>query len=383
MEASARAAERFRRLIEVGRGVLAELDVETVLQSVVEASRELTGARYAALGVLDEPKETLERFIYVGIDDDTRRTIGDLPRGRGVLGELIRHPKPLRLADVGSHPHSYGFPPGHPPMGSFLGVPISIRGEAYGNVYITEKSGGQEFTDADEEAMVILADWAAIAIATAQTVEQGRLRERVEAAERERHHWAHELHDEALQQLAAIRLDLASALRSAPEQGESQPLREAARHTVDRLEGEIDNLSRLINELRPVPLETLGLRRALAALAEETADQTGIAVDARIDLPEPLSPDAERTVYRLCQESLTNVAKHSEAGRAELAVAQVNGALTLRVSDDGAGFDPSGVSSGVGLRGMRERVEVLGGTFEIVSRAGEGTEVSARVPIQS
>ena len=188
--------------------------------------------------------------------------------------------------------------------------------------------------------MVILADWAAIAIATAQTVEQGRLRERVEAAERERHHWAHELHDEALQQLAAIRLHLAAALRSAPEQSESQPLREAARHTVDRLEGEIDNLSRLINELRPVPLETLGLRRALEALAEETADQTGIAVDAQIDLPEPLSPDAERTVYRLCQESLTNVAKHSEAGRAELAVAQVNGALTLKVSDYGVASTP-------------------------------------------
>ncbi len=383
MEASARAAERFRRLIEIGRGVLAELDLETVLQSVVEAARELTGARYAALGVLDEPKESLERFIHVGIDDETRRVIGDLPRGRGVLGELIRDPKPLRLADVGSHPHSYGFPPGHPPMGSFLGVPISIRGEAYGNLYITEKGGGQEFTDADEEAMVILADWAAIAIATAQTVKQGRLRERVEAAERERHHWAHELHDEALQQLAAIRLQLAAALRSVPAESDSDPVHEAARHTVDRLEEEIDNLSRLINELRPVPLETLGLKRALEALAEETTDQTGIAVDAQIDLPETLSADTERTVYRLFQESLTNVVKHSEAGRAELAVAQVNGALTLKVSDDGGGFDPSGVSSGVGLRGMRERVEVLGGTFEIVSRAGEGTEVSARVPIES
>jgi two-component system, NarL family, sensor histidine kinase DevS len=383
VEASPSAEDRFRRLIEVGRGVLAELDVEALLLTVVEAARELTGARYAALGVLDEAKEGLERFIHTGIDDATRRMIGDLPRGRGVLGELIRNPEPLRLAHVSDHPHSYGFPAGHPPMRSFLGVPISIRGEAYGNLYITEKAGGQEFTEADEEAMVILAGWAAIAVATAQTVERGRLRERVEAAERERHHWAHELHDEALQQLAAIRLQLAAALRSAPSGTESDPLREAARRTVIRLEEEIDNLSRLINELRPVPLETLGLRRALEALAEETTDKTGIAVDARIDVPEELPPDTERTVYRLFQESLTNVIKHSEAGRAEMAVAQVNGALTLKVSDDGAGFDPSAVSSGVGLRGMKERVEVLGGALEIVSWPGEGTEVTARVPIDS
>jgi two-component system, NarL family, sensor histidine kinase DevS len=154
---------RLRRLIDVGRGLVAQLDLEAVLREVVEVARELTGARYAALGILDEDRRELERFIYVGIDEETRTRIGDLPRGRGVLGELIRNPVPLRLREVGSHPRSYGFPPGHPPMHSFLGVPIVVRGQAYGNLYLTEKEGG-EFDDADEEAATILAEWAAVTI---------------------------------------------------------------------------------------------------------------------------------------------------------------------------------------------------------------------------
>ncbi len=154
---------RLRRLIDVGRGLVAQLDLEAVLREVVEVARELTGARYAALGILDEDRRELERFIYVGIDDEARAQIGDLPRGRGVLGELIRNPAPLRLREVGAHPRSYGFPPGHPPMHSFLGVPIVVRGQAYGNLYLTEKEGG-EFDEADEEAATILAEWAALTI---------------------------------------------------------------------------------------------------------------------------------------------------------------------------------------------------------------------------
>ena len=149
--------ERFRRLVEVGSSLLSELDLETVLRSVVEAARDLTGAEYTALGVLDAERRELERFIYVGIDDETRAAIGPLPRGRGVLGELIRNPRPLRIADVEVHPHAYGFPPGHPPMHTFLGVPITIRGEVYGNLYMTEKRGGAEFDAADEEAATTLA----------------------------------------------------------------------------------------------------------------------------------------------------------------------------------------------------------------------------------
>jgi signal transduction histidine kinase len=159
---------RLERLIDTGRTLVSELDLEAVLQRVLEEARELTSARYAALGVLDEQGSALERFLTVGIEDETHRTIGDLPRGRGVLGVLIRDPRPLRLADVGKHARSYGFPLGHPPMKSFLGVPILVRGKPYGNLYLTEKEGGDEFDEQDEEAVVVLADWAAIAIENAR-----------------------------------------------------------------------------------------------------------------------------------------------------------------------------------------------------------------------
>jgi len=166
---------RTRRLLDIGRGLVTKLSLEVVLDEILEAARELTGARYAALGVLNEERTELERFLTVGIDVKTRRTIGDLPRGRGVLGVLIDDPQPLRTDDVSGHPRSYGFPDGHPPMHGFLGVPILIRGESWGNLYLTEKEG-EGFTDGDEEAAVVLADWAATAIDNARLYETSERR---------------------------------------------------------------------------------------------------------------------------------------------------------------------------------------------------------------
>ncbi len=175
-----RLGEReLSRLLEVGRVLVSNLELESVLQHVLETARELTGATYAALGILDEAKQALERFLYVGIDEATRRAIGPLPRGLGVLGELIRDPRPLRLPDVTQHPRSYGFPPGHPPMTTFLGVPIVIRGEAFGNLYLADKAGGRQFDEADETSVVVLAEWAAIAI------DNARLYDRVERRRKE------------------------------------------------------------------------------------------------------------------------------------------------------------------------------------------------------
>jgi two-component system, NarL family, sensor histidine kinase DevS len=158
---------RLRELIDVGRSLVAEFDPEVIFRRVLEVACELTGARYAALGVLDEDRHELERFITHGIDEETRRAIGNLPRGRGVLGLLIEQPRALRLSNVGEHPRSYGFPPGHPPMTNFLGVPIVIRGHAWGNLYLTEKSGA-DFNEADEQSASILAEWAAIAVENAR-----------------------------------------------------------------------------------------------------------------------------------------------------------------------------------------------------------------------
>jgi signal transduction histidine kinase len=153
-----------RAVLSLARTVLGELNVDLVLERVLEASRDLTDATFAALGVLDETRSELARFLTLGIDEVTRRRIGHLPRGRGVLGELISNPAPLRLADVGSHPRSYGFPACHPAMRSFLGVPLLVGGEPYGNLYLTDKQDAGEFTAEDEEAVVLLAEFAGVAI---------------------------------------------------------------------------------------------------------------------------------------------------------------------------------------------------------------------------
>ena len=158
----------LRRLLGAGRSLVAHLDLEGILRELLDIAIEVTGAQYAAIGVLDEERTGLERFVTSGIDEPTHRAIGDLPRGRGVLGVLIDDPRPLRLANVGDHPQSYGFPAAHPPMSTFLGVPVLIRERAWGNLYLTEKSGGGEFTTADEVAAVALAAWAGIGIENAR-----------------------------------------------------------------------------------------------------------------------------------------------------------------------------------------------------------------------
>src|ERR1700722_3415402 len=142
-------------VLDIARSVLAELDLEVVLNRVLDSARELTGARYAALGLLGDSHTELERFLTIGIDESERERIGTLPRGRGVLGELITDPEALRLTDISEHPRSYGFPHGHPPMSSFLGVPIMIEGIPFGNLYLTEKTHGEQFTKDDEEPLAI------------------------------------------------------------------------------------------------------------------------------------------------------------------------------------------------------------------------------------
>ena len=164
-------ADRTRALVEAGIALSSELSLDSLLQKLVETVAELTGARYAALGVLDPSGQALERFITSGLDDETRTAIGDLPHGRGILGVLIRDPKPLRLHDLHADPRSVGFPPNHPPMRSFLGVPVSLRGVVYGNLYLTEKTGNADFDEDDEAAVVMLAGQAAVAIENARLYE--------------------------------------------------------------------------------------------------------------------------------------------------------------------------------------------------------------------
>jgi signal transduction histidine kinase len=174
VEAVTPSQTRLRALLETGVALTSELSLDALLQRIIESAAELTGARYAALGVIDRTGAQLERFVTHGIDAETEKTIGDLPRGRGILGVLIRDTKPLRLHDLNEDPRAVGFPPGHPPMRSFLGVPIMLRGIAYGNLYLTEKEDGEDFTDEDEELVAMLAAQAAVAIENARLYEAAR-----------------------------------------------------------------------------------------------------------------------------------------------------------------------------------------------------------------
>lgn len=168
--------QTLRRLLDAGRVVVSELDLEQVLQRVLSTASEITGARYAALGILDERRGRMERFLTHGVGDDVRRAIGDPPRGRGLLGAVIADPQPQRVDSIPHDPRSAGFPAGHPPMETFLGVPILIRGRAWGNLYLCDKHDGEPFTAADEEAVVVLAEWASIAVENARHYQRSERR---------------------------------------------------------------------------------------------------------------------------------------------------------------------------------------------------------------
>jgi signal transduction histidine kinase len=168
---SAHESARLRTLLETGIAISSELSLDTVLERIVQAAAAVTGARYAALGVIDRTRTALERFITTGIDEQTRAAIGDLPRGRGILGVLINEAQVLRLHDLQEDPRSVGFPPNHPAMHSFLGVPILLRGVAYGNLYLTEKETGEDFSEEDEELVTLLAAQAAVAVENARLYE--------------------------------------------------------------------------------------------------------------------------------------------------------------------------------------------------------------------
>jgi signal transduction histidine kinase len=174
VDAATPTESRLRALLDAGLAITSELSLDSLLQRLVEVAASLTGARYAALGVIDPSGTHLERFLTTGIDAETHAAIGDLPRGRGILGLLIREAKPLRLHDLMQDSRAVGFPPHHPPMRRFLGVPILLRGVAYGNLYLTEKAGGGDFTHEDEELLGLLAGQAAVAIENARLYEAAR-----------------------------------------------------------------------------------------------------------------------------------------------------------------------------------------------------------------
>jgi signal transduction histidine kinase len=336
---------------------------------------DLANARYGALGVLDDTGTRLAQFITVGLDDDQRAAIGELPEGHGILGLLIVDAKPLRLPDLREHPDSFGFPPNHPPMQSFLGVPIRLRDQVFGNLYLTDKVTGEVFTDVDEELVVGLAAAAGVAIENARL--QARLHELVLIEDRER--IARDLHDSIIQRLFATGLSLQGTVRLI----HSDP--DAAAERVERAIDELDLTSRHIRSVifdlearRPV---TGGLRSDILDLVRESAEELSVEPRVVFEGPVDTGLDAALAADLLAtvREALSNVVKHAQASRVDIRVV-VGGELELRVRDDGVG-PPDATLGGHGLANMRARAEAHGGNCELHRRDPAGADLQWRVPL--
>ena len=265
-------------------------------------------------------------------------------------------------------------------------MPLVYRGRALGVLAAFDRSTTTEgFSDDDEQVLRAFAASAATAVATAQSVQADRLRHSLEASEAERRHWARELHDETLQGLGALRVLLASALKQAEPEA---PTTRAVAQAVAQIELEIENLRAIIAELRPAALDELGLRPAIEALVERHRTVHGIEAECALDLPTPAMEEArlpvevENVAYRFVQEALTNVAKHAHAQRVWVNISCTDGQVIGAVIDDGIGFDPSLGTTGFGLTGMRERIQLAGGKLDLQS-SPKGTSVRAVLPKQA
>jgi signal transduction histidine kinase len=367
--------KQLRRLLDAVISVGSELDVVDVLQRIITAATELVDARYGALGVLDEAGTRLSQFITVGIDDDGRRAIGSLPEGHGILGLLIVDPRPLRLPDLRDHPESFGFPPNHPPMRSFLGAPILVRGQVFGNLYLCDKSSDDVFSDIDEELVVALAAAAGIAI------DNARLHARVAdlALFEDRERIARELHDTVIQRLFASGLTLQATVRliDRPE------VVERLQSIVEDLDETVRHVRSAIFELHTARLPGDSLRQAVLALCAESSRSLGFeprvqfdgAVDSSVE--KPLAEE----VLSVLQEALSNVTRHAAASRVDVSIAATDGELLVTVTDDGRGMTDT-VSGGRGLDNIRARATRFGGDAAWEAVPAGGTTLCWRVQLK-
>ncbi|MGZ8566936.1 MAG: GAF domain-containing sensor histidine kinase, partial [Actinomycetota bacterium] len=376
-DAAPTARDRSQLLIEAGMALSSALDLDAILQRIVHLSAQITGARYAALGVLGSDGR-IERFVTEGLTDEERAAIGDPPTGHGILGLLIDDASPLRIDDVMTHHRAVGFPADHPPMHSFLGAPVKALGRVYGNIYLTEKRGADTFDETDEAAVVVLATQAGVAIENARLYQemglaQAELR-RLEVLE-ERERIAKELHDGVIQALFAVGMELQGAAALSDDDGLSGRL-ESAVEDIDRA---IRDLRNYIFGLRPGILADRQLGQALRDLCGEFEQRTGVVTVADIDghVASELASIAGEIV-QVTREALSNVGRHAAATTCRVSLRRSpDGGAVLEVDDDGVGFDPGLAFDGMGLENLRDRVGSMGGELSIRSVGGEGSTLAA------
>ncbi|MDH3306013.1 MAG: GAF domain-containing sensor histidine kinase [Acidimicrobiia bacterium] len=357
-------------LIKGAAAVIRQSDLQAVLQKTVETAMRLTGARYGALGVIGE-HGTLVDFVYSGIDAGTADLIGPLPLGKGVLGTLTTAGKTIRLENLADHIDSVGFPPGHPAMESFLGVPIRLGDRIFGNLYLTDKDDG--FTDNDEALVESLAVIAGSAISTAGL--HARLKRVAVIEDRER--IARDLHDAIIQDLFAVGLSLQGlGMRMVKDES-----RRSIDDAVERLDDAIASLRRFIFGLRPPVWADRNLRLELADLVGQLSEPHAVDVDLKVPATlVGLHPEVVETSIHLVREALSNALRHSGASAVQVVVEQVDTTVFVRVADDGHGFDPATVRRGLGLDNLETRATGIGGTMELRSYPGAGTTVTFRLP---
>lgn len=365
--------EKLGRLMDAVLMMEADIELPVLLGHLVEEARTLVGARYGALGVLNQARTGLEQFLTAGMSGSAEQAIGQRPTGRGVLGLLISDPAPLRLRDLGGHEHSYGFPPNHPPMGSFLGVPIRAKGEVFGNLYLTDKIGADDFTEEDEALTEALALAAGIAI------DNTRLHDRVRTISvlDDRERIGRDLHDRVVQRLFAVGM----ALQGAARLPELDLVRERIDRVVDELDTTITEIRTTIFELGDSSIPG-GVRQAVVGLADEMTPTLGVRPELTFQgaIDNSIPQQTADHLLAVLREMLSNVGKHAHATRV-VVVLIVSDDITLEVTDNGVGLTPSAEGSGLGLTNLRRRAEKLGGTFEIQVVDSGGAKATWRVPI--
>ena len=364
---------KLLRLIDAVLMIEAAVELPLLLRHLIEEACSLVDARYGALGVLNEARTGLEPFITVGLADAQEQAIGARPTGRGVLGVLIADATSLRLRDLGTHPDSYGFPAHHPPMKSFLGVPVRVRSVVYGNLYLTDKIGAEDFSDQDQA----LAE--ALAVAAGIAIENTRLHERVRVLSvlDDRDRIARDLHDRVIQRVFAVGMALQGAVRL-PERDQ----------VVERVNKAIDDLDTTVTEIRTAIFElgskaiAGGLRHSVLKLTEEMASSLGTRPEVTFNgaIDNAISQRIADNLLAVLREALTNAGKHAKA-TSYIVTLGVAEEVILEVQDNGIGIELSqAFGAGLGLVNLRSRADRLGGSFEI--RTGEdGTRLVWRVPV--
>lgn len=352
--------------------VVAGLDLSSTLERIVASAVQLADAKYGALGVIGQDAH-LKDFFHYGLEDNQVTMIGHLPQGEGVLGLLIKHPEAIRIADLTQHPASFGFPPNHPAMKSFLGVPVRVRGEIFGNLYLTEKQSAAEFSAEDEELVKALAGAAGLAI------ENSKLSSTIQkiAVFEDRERIARDLHDLVVQQLFATGMTLEAVSKRVTDEGDRQKISAA----VDDLDATIKQIRQSIYALTSGPGDNIGLRRRvmneLESFSGVLLSPPSISFEGPVD--SLVNERQADQVIATVRELLANVVKHAQAQTIQVIIKVTKNLLIVEVSDDGIGIAYKIQKSG--LENLRKRAEQLNGEFYVERRSPKGTRAIWSIPL--